>query len=160
MQRQDYTFLAFENGRFAKPAKPVETDRSSPKPVPATSVTQAAPGSEAKPGLYRESWAVVIGVNDYQSWPKLRYAVNDATTIEETLINKFGFKRDHVRKLLNGDATRQRIMQVLGDEFTDSNKVQRDDRVFFFFAGHGATRTLGDGRQIGFIVPVDADREN
>src|SRR5262249_18504046 len=29
-----------------------------------------------------------------------------------------------------------------------------------FFAGHGATRTLQDGRQIGFIVPVDADREN
>ena len=51
-------------------------------------------------------------------------------------------------------------MEVLGDEFTDGRKVQREDRVFFFFAGHGATRTFEDGRQVGFIVPVDADREN
>ena len=51
-------------------------------------------------------------------------------------------------------------MQVLGDELTDSRNVQREDRVFFFFAGHGATRTLDDGRQIGFIVPVDADQSN
>src|SRR5205085_11571188 len=110
--------------------------------------------------LYRDSWAVIIGVNEYQNWPKLRYAVNDANAIEEVLTSKFGFQRDHIRKLINGDATRQRILQVLGDEFSDSRKVQREDRVFFFFAGHGATRTLGDGRQIGFIVPVDADREN
>jgi tetratricopeptide (TPR) repeat protein len=80
--------------------------------------------------------------------------------VEEALVNKFGFQRDHIRKLINQDATRQRIMQVLGDEFTDGNKVHREDRVFFFFAGHGATRTFADGRQIGFIVPVDADREN
>jgi uncharacterized caspase-like protein len=43
---------------------------------------------------------------------------------------------------------------------TDGRKVQREDRVFFFFAGHGATRTFEDGRQIGFIIPVDADRAN
>ena len=65
-----------------------------------------------------------------------------------------------VRKLMNGDATRQRIMQALGDELTDPSKVSRDDRVFFFFAGHGATRTLADNRQIGFIIPVDADLNN
>jgi len=43
---------------------------------------------------------------------------------------------------------------------SNPEKVKRDDRVFFFFAGHGATRTMPDGRQIGFIVPVDADRAN
>jgi tetratricopeptide (TPR) repeat protein len=110
--------------------------------------------------LYRDSWAVIIGVNDYQKWPKLRYAVNDANGIEDVLASRFGFQRDHIRKLINGEATRQRIMEVIGDELSDSRKVQREDRVFFFFAGHGATRTLEDGRQIGFIVPADADRSN
>ena len=86
--------------------------------------------------------------------------MNDANGIEEVLVNRFGFQRDHISKLLDGDATRQRIMQVLGDELSDSRKVQREDRVFFFFAGHGATRALDDGRQIGFIVPVDADQSN
>jgi peptidoglycan/xylan/chitin deacetylase (PgdA/CDA1 family)/tetratricopeptide (TPR) repeat protein len=155
LQRQDYTFLAYQNGQFVKTDAPQVTDRS---PAPAGTPAPATPDS--KRSFYRESWAVIVGINDYESWPKLRYAVNDASAVEETLVNKFGFKRDHIRKLTDREATRQRIMQVLGDEFTDVNKVQREDRVCFFFAGHGATRTFGDGRQIGFIVPVDADREN
>jgi peptidoglycan/xylan/chitin deacetylase (PgdA/CDA1 family)/tetratricopeptide (TPR) repeat protein len=154
LMRQNYTFLEFDNGQFVKSGVPVITDRAPAAPAPISSV------SDAPRKLYRESWAVIIGINDYQNWPKLRYAVNDANGIEEILVNRFGFQRDHIRKLVNGDATRQRIMQVLGDELSDSRKVQREDRVFFFFAGHGATRTLEDGRQIGFIVPVDADQSN
>jgi len=154
LQRQDYQFVSYEGVQFVKTQAPLITQRSPE--------SDAAPATapDTKRSFYRESWAVIIGVNDYQNWPKLRYAVNDASAIEETLINKFGFKRDHIRKLIDRDATRQRIMQVLGDEFTDVNKVQREDRVFFFFDGHGATRSFADGRQIGFIVPVDADREN
>ena len=157
--RQNYTFLAFDGKQFTKSAAPVQTERAAPPPTAAT-MTAAPAASDSKHSFYRESWAVIAGINDYQSWPKLRYAVNDANGIEEALVTKFGFKRENIRKLLNGEATRQRIMEVLGDEFTDGKKVQREDRVFFFFAGHGATRTLDDGRQIGFIIPVDADRTN
>jgi peptidoglycan/xylan/chitin deacetylase (PgdA/CDA1 family)/tetratricopeptide (TPR) repeat protein len=155
LQRQEYTFLGFENGQFTKTAPPVVAERAA-KPAPGAPAAQAA---DAKRGLYRESWAVIVGINDYQHWPKLRYAVNDANGVEETLVTKFGFKHENIRKLTNGDATRQRIMEVLGDEFTGKT-IQREDRIFFFFAGHGATRTLDDGRQIGFIVPVDADQSN
>jgi peptidoglycan/xylan/chitin deacetylase (PgdA/CDA1 family)/tetratricopeptide (TPR) repeat protein len=154
--RQDYTFLAPEHGKFVKSTLPPAPARTG---EPATAAAPHAPGEE-KRSFYRDSWAVIIGINDYEHWPKLRYAVNDANGIEEVLTGKFGFKKENIRKLLNGDATRQRIMQVLGDELTDSNKVQREDRVFFFFAGHGTTRTFEDGRQVGFIVPVDADQTN
>jgi peptidoglycan/xylan/chitin deacetylase (PgdA/CDA1 family)/tetratricopeptide (TPR) repeat protein len=154
LMRQNYTFLEYDKGQFVKAEKPPEVTERSTKPVEISAV------SDAPRKLYRQSWAVIIGVNDYQNWPKLRYAVNDANAIEEVLVNRFGFEADHVRKLIDGDATRQRIMQVLGDELSDSRKVEREDRVFFFFAGHGATRTLEDGRQIGFIVPVDADVAN
>lgn len=152
LQRQNYSFLSFENGLFAKSGKPAGAARAIREP--------AAVGADARPNFYRESWAIIIGINDYQRWPKLRYSVNDANAIEEALISRFGFKRENVYKLLDGEATRQRIMELLGDQLTDGKKVQREDRVFFFFAGHGATRTLGDGRQIGFIVPADADRSS
>ena len=152
--RQDYTFLSFEDGRFVKSGAPVNAERAM-APVQSSGAVSSSTRS-----LYRESWAVIIGINDYQQWPKLRYCVNDANAIEQVLISKFGFKKENVRKLLNGDATRQRILALLGDEFADVNKVQREDRVLVFFAGHGATRTLTDGRQIGFIVPVDADRSS
>jgi peptidoglycan/xylan/chitin deacetylase (PgdA/CDA1 family)/tetratricopeptide (TPR) repeat protein len=154
--RQEYTFVAPENGKFVKSALPPAPTRAEDTPTATAPTASAAP----RHNFYRDSFAVIIGINDYQHWPKLRYAVNDANGIEEVLTGKFGFKKENIRKLLDGDATRQRIMQVLGDELTDPSKVQRDDRVFFFFAGHGTTRTFEDSRQAGFIVPVDADQSN
>lgn len=44
-----------------------------------------------------------------------------------------------------------------GDQLADPNKVNKDDRVFVFFAGHGATRRLPSGKELGYIVPVDAE---
>src|SRR5271156_934808 len=38
--------------------------------------------------------------------------------------------------------------------------VKHDDRVFVFFAGHGATRRLPSGRDLGYIIPVDAGASN
>ena len=35
--------------------------------------------------------------------------------------------------------------------------MQKNDRIFVFFAGHGATRKLSSGRDLGYIVPVDSD---
>jgi peptidoglycan/xylan/chitin deacetylase (PgdA/CDA1 family)/uncharacterized caspase-like protein len=156
LQRQDYTFLAPDKGQFVKAVLPEAPTRAEDTAQVASHGAASAP----KSSFYRESWAVIVGVNDYQNWPKLRYAVNDANGVEDVLVNRFGFKKENIRKLTNGEATRQRIMEVLGDELTDGRKVQREDRVFFFFAGHGATRTFEDGRQIGFIIPVDADRTN
>jgi len=155
LMRQDYQFLSFDKGQLITSAKPVEYNRSDAAP----STDSTAKPAEHK-SYYRESWALIVGINDYQHWPKLRYAVNDANAISETLVSKFGFKRENIRMLLNGDATRERILATLGDEFTDGKKVQREDRVFVFFAGHGATRTFDENRQLGFIIPVDADQSN
>ncbi len=120
-----------------------------------------APEPQRAPSkLYRESWAVVIGINDYQKWPKLSYAVNDAQAMRDVLINKYQFPADHVTTLLDGQATRQAILSALGDTLTDSKRVQKEDRVFVFFAGHGTTRRLPSGRSLGYVIPVDADEMN
>jgi hypothetical protein len=94
-------------GKFVKGALPPAPVRSDESPTTAS----ATPPGEPKRNFYRDSWALIIGINDYEHWPKLRYAVNDADGIEEVLTGKFGFKKENIRKLLNGDATRQRIMQ-------------------------------------------------
>ena len=80
--------------------------------------------------LYRESFALIVGINDYQIWPKLRYAVNDANAIEEALVTRFGFKRENIRKLLNGDATRVTIDLENSVEFT-SGRIANPERIFF-----------------------------
>jgi len=122
-----------------------------------TQVAVAPPAAEAP---YRESWAAIIGIDNYDKWPKLRYAAHDAEGVRDVLINKYKFKADHVFTLLNEQATRQNILSLLGDKLGNPDMVKRDDRVFVFFAGHGATRKLPSGRDLGYIIPVDADLSN
>jgi peptidoglycan/xylan/chitin deacetylase (PgdA/CDA1 family)/tetratricopeptide (TPR) repeat protein len=117
----------------------------------------AAPVAPAAAQPYRESWAAIIGIDDYVNWQKLQYATHDAQGVKDLLIQKYGFKPDHVFTLLDGQATRQNILSLLGDKLGDATTVQREDRVLVFYAGHGATRKLASGRELGYIIPVDAD---
>lgn len=105
---------------------------------------------------YSDSWAIVIGIDDYAKWPKLQYAVRDAKAIRETLIGKFGFANDHVVSLENKEATRNGILSAFHDKLAHAG-MKKNDRLFVFFAGHGATRQLSSGRDLGYIVPVDSD---
>jgi len=120
--------------------------------------TAAAAPTVAPP--YRDSWAAVIGIDDYDNWQKLRYAANDAQGVRDVLIQKYNFKPDHIFTLLNKEATRGKILQLLGDKLANADMVKREDRVFVFYAGHGATRKLASGRELGYIIPVDADLTN
>lgn len=119
-----------------------------------------AESSPVESQLYRDSWALVIGVNDYQYWPRLSYAVNDAQSVEEILINQFGFKEDNVFTLYNEDANRENITEHLANVLSDPSRVKPNDRVFVFYAGHGMTRVLPSGRNLGYIIPFDAELDN
>ncbi|HLK91427.1 MAG TPA: polysaccharide deacetylase family protein [Polyangia bacterium] len=161
LQKRGYTFLSWDGRDF------VAARGGAPAPAavagaPGSALTTAAetPNPLAGVHLYRESWAVVVGINAYQSWPRLAYAVNDAQAVREILVRKYGFPADHVTTLLDGEATREKILAALGDNLADGRKVTKDDRVFVFFAGHGVTRKLPSGKSQGFIVPVDAAAES
>lgn len=104
---------------------------------------------------YQESWAVVVGVNCYENASPLEYAVRDAEKVAEALV-RLGFPEGNVRLLVDGDASRASILAQLQSL---SDKVGSDDRVLFFFAGHGLTRA-GHRGDIGFLVPVDGRIEN
>jgi len=134
-----YSFAAWDGTQFtvAKGSKP------EPEKIPVSTG-------------YANSYAVVIGVNDYQKWPKLQYAVQDATSIRDTLVSRFGFASERVFMLNNGEATRNNILAVFHDRLAEA-QLNKDDRIFVFFAGHGATRQLSSGRSLGYIIPVDSD---
>jgi len=119
----------------------------------------AAASAAEKPVItteYGASWAVVIGIDNYAKWPKLQYAVSDAQAIRQTLVERFGFASDHVFSLENADATRNNILATFHDKLAHGG-VAPNDRIFVFFAGHGATRKLSSGRDLGYIVPADSD---
>lgn len=105
-------------------------------------------------GQYGKAWAVVIGTNEYQhDIPKLRYAVTDAQAVGAEL-EAHGFS---VVKLLGKQATRERILEVLGDELP--SQMKPEDRLLVFYAGHGETRMIAGGQTMGYLLPVDAKRD-
>ncbi|HEY8880320.1 MAG TPA: polysaccharide deacetylase family protein [Roseateles sp.] len=135
---EGWRFASFKDGQFV-----VSSERPAAPPPTAGE-------------LYRDSHALVIGINQYTAWPKLSHAVRDAQAVRESLVTRFGFRADNVTLLTDAEATRANILKALNERFGDARRVKRDDRVFVFFAGHGSTRRLPSGREVGYIVPVDA----
>ena len=105
--------------------------------------------------LYNKSWAVIIGIDEYENEKPLSYCVADANSIQSILINNFDFNPDHVTKLTNQEASLQGIRNAFNRIIKEAGK---DDRVLIYFAGHGFTDDLPDGGEIGYLAPVDAER--
>src|SRR5471032_1750021 len=136
-----YQFAGWNGTRFEVP--------KGSMPVAEKTATAASTG-------YGNSWAIVIGIDDYAKWPKLQYAVRDSQSVRQTLVEKFGFASERVVALKNAEATRAGILGAFHDTLAHG-AVAKNDRIFVFFAGHGATRKLSSGRDLGYIVPYDSD---
>ena len=107
--------------------------------------------------IYDNSYALIIGIDKYQNVRSLDYAVKDAEDIQSMLMDKFNFPQDNIVLLKNEKATKASIIQ----EFSNiTKKAASNDRVLIFFAGHGETMDLPDGGEMGFLVPVDGDKED
>ena len=104
--------------------------------------------------IYDHKVAVVIGINKYNPWPGLEYAVNDAESIRDKL-KKMGY--DKIIELYDRQATRAAILRILGDDLVTT--LGPNDSLLVYFAGHGQTESLADGQE-GYIIPVDGTLDN
>jgi energy-coupling factor transporter ATP-binding protein EcfA2 len=105
------------------------------------------------PPPFRRSIAVVIGINAYaHGIPRLQTAVNDARRLAYILATQHGYENI---TLLDGEATHQRLETLLTEELPA--RVSSDDRVCFYFAGHGVALD-GDQGPNGYLLPQDARR--
>ncbi|QWR76919.1 caspase family protein [Candidatus Magnetomonas plexicatena] len=102
--------------------------------------------------LYGESHALVIGVSAYQAgWPKLPGVINDVEVVT-TLLTEQGFE---VVTVIN--PSRDKLLMAF-DDFIQKYGSKPDNRLLFYFAGHGHTVKKSYGDDMGYIVPVDAPR--
>ena len=90
--------------------------------------------------------ALVIGINDYQSLPRLETAVNDASAVADVLRQRYGFD---VNLLLN--PTRDQVVGALDGLRGELNPR---DNLLVYYAGHGVLDQEADR---GFWQPVDAE---
>ena len=103
---------------------------------------------------------VVIGIDAYTYWPKLRNAVSDALGVQKLFVEKLGFTM-LFPPLLNADATADNILALISDKLPGA--LHETDNLVFFYAGHGNTRVSkipGSEIENGYLIPVDAKLEN
>ena len=64
------------------------------------------------PAAAAEKWALLVGVGDYLHGTRmdLEGPANDVQMMEELLLTKFGYQADHIRKLVDTDATKANIV--------------------------------------------------
>ena len=105
-----------------------------------------------KEDVYENSWAVIIGIDNYKYSDPLKYAVNDANSIRDLLIRKFNFSRENITFIKNEEATLQAIKTALYDVVTKSGS---NDRILIFYSGHGETISTIDGSELGYIIPYE-----
>lgn len=115
------------------------------------------PELEQKNLGYNDSWALIIGIDNYKIYPDLMTAVFGAKKFAAKLKAQFGFRADHVFELYNKDATKNEIERYLKDILY--KKIGPNDRLIVYFSGHGDVEGKGPNR-IGYICPQDADKSN
>ena len=130
------------------PTQPSAPARTRP---PVRNATERPPSYA---DLYSKRVAVVVGIDHYDAWPKLNGAVGDAHRMAGYLRDA-GF--DPVIEIYDGEATRHRLLQVLGNEL--GQYVDANSMAFIYFAGHGDTETLPGGGKRGYLIPADADTD-
>ena len=111
--------------------------RTAPPPVEKPAVAAAVPGGGN--GRQGEMYAVIIGIAKYQD-PRLdlQYTGKDAQGLYDVLTNpKYGgVPKDHVKLLLDENATNQNIKSAIGTWL--SREAGENDTVVIYYSGHGA----------------------
>ena len=111
---------------------------------------------KVEPSMYSKQYALVIGINDYsdQSIRDLKFAVNDASSIQQTLIDVLGFDEENINVLSDRNATKDNILRALGRYIEED--IEENSQLLVYFAGHGETIGSEAAGQQGYLLPHDA----
>jgi TPR repeat protein len=126
----------------------------APAPKPAAVVEQLH--SDVDAPAYKEAedptrFALVIGVEKYQSLPSADFAERDAKAVRAHLL-ALGYPERNVILLLGAQATKTGIEKYL--ESWLPRNIKEDSKVFVYYSGHGAPDP--DSKQ-AYLVPWDGD---
>ncbi|MBY0552758.1 MAG: caspase family protein [Candidatus Obscuribacterales bacterium] len=107
----------------------------------------------------KDKWALVVGISKFDN-PRynLRFAAKDAKDFANFLVHEAGFKEDHVRILLDDNATRKNIMSSFGSKWLPSI-TEPDDLVVVYISTHG-TPAQKDRDSKNYIVAFDTEADD
>lgn len=128
--------------------------QSLPGAVPQSAAEQ--PKAPVVSGQIGKKWALVIGISNFKDPAiNLKYAAKDATDFSNFLVKNEHFKNDHVKLLVDEKATRQNIVDALGEL---GSKIDKKDLLVIYVSSHGGKPLHDTG--VNFVVPYDGNFNN
>lgn len=97
---------------------------------------------------YEAYHALIIGVGRYTHWKPLTHPTQDASDMADFL-EQLGFKVT----LLQDPSSREMKKSI--QALVNGAGQQPNVGIVLYYSGHGATRALEDGTQLGWIIPAD-----
>lgn len=135
--------------------------------------SQNSTGPSFPPSGRSDMHTLLIGIDSYSGVKPLKGCVNDIDVIQRILIDRLGLQRARIRRLASphdgtehetdvpgSPATRENIVAALRE--LGSERVTSEDRVFIYYAGHGAGLTVKHNDVLAAreaLLPVDAGRD-
>lgn len=106
-----------------------------------------------------DKWALVIGVSKFQKpGVDLRYSSKDARDLRNYLVEEGNFAPDHVKLLVDEEATKERVLAELGDKWLP--RVARpNDLVLIFISSHGSPSNMDVGG-LNYLVMHNTDPDS
>jgi tetratricopeptide (TPR) repeat protein len=105
-----------------------------------------------------DRWAIIVGISKYEHQRlNLKYADRDAEELYKLLMTPSGggFEEDHIKKLINKEATTSEITRALRSFL---KKPAKEDIVLLYFACHGAPDPARP--KTVYLLPHDTDPED
>jgi len=117
----------------------------------------APPDGKKNRELYNNSWALVVGINNYENHliPGLAFAESDAEAVA-SFLPRLGFPEENITLLLGSrkKVSRETIQEIL--EARLNPKIEKEDRFLFYFAGHGVSYESNRHRR-GYLLMQDSE---
>lgn len=104
----------------------------------------------------KDKWALVVGISNF-AHPELnlKYPAKDAQDFYNFLIKEGNFQPDHVKLLVDGQATKNKILSELGSRWLP-HVANPDDLVLIYISSHGSASEMDVGG-VNYIIAHDSD---
>ena len=130
-----------------------------PAAVPASSDGMSLAEDNSRSAIstpIEDKWAFVVGVSKFaKPGINLKYPAKDAKDLASYLVNEANFAPDHVKLLVDEQATKERVLAELGDKWLP-RLAHPNDLVLIFISTHGSP-SQADLEGLNYLVMHNTD---
>lgn len=104
----------------------------------------------------KDKWALIVGISKFKNNTlNLKYPSKDAKDFYDYLVADGKFQKDHVKLLLDDQATRGNILSELGDKWLP-RVAAPDDLVLIYISSHGSSSDMDVGG-VNYLLAHDSE---